>query len=114
MGSRATRTRQTKTTMNEDPLLDIGIIELLTRGPIGAPRRWAATLVLRMLEQRTGFGYRAEHRLAGEGRAKAALEVLRQALAALGPAEQQLMLRTVPKVRKASVTSSDEAHTRGS
>jgi len=81
--------------MNEDPLLDIEIIELLTRGPIGARRRWAATLVLRMLEQSTGIGYRAEHRLAGEGRAKAALEVLRQALAALGPAEQQLMLRTV-------------------
>jgi hypothetical protein len=90
-----TRTRQTKTTMNEDPLPNMGIIELLTRGPIGARRRWAATLVLRMLEQRAGLGYRTGHRLAGEDQARAALEVLRQALAALGPAEQQLMLRVV-------------------
>lgn len=80
-------------TKTRDPLLDMRLIELLTRGPVGARRRWAATLVLRMLEQRGGFGYRAENRLVGEDHAEAALGVLRTALASLRRAEQQLMLR---------------------
>ncbi|MCP5519915.1 MAG: hypothetical protein H7A46_00035 [Verrucomicrobiales bacterium] len=80
-------------TKTRNRLQDVGFIELLTRDPIPPRRLWAATLLLRMLEQHSSFGYRTHDRLAGEDHAEAAIRSLRTALAALRPNEQPLMLR---------------------
>ncbi len=83
----------------DDRLRYAELVELLTEGPVGLRREYAAILVLRMLETRDGCHYRPDDRLAGESNAQAALASLRTALAALSPPEQGLMLRamlTVP------------------
>ncbi len=81
--------------MNDDRLRYTELVELLTEGPVGARRDWAATLVLRMLETRGGCHYRPDDRLGGEANAQAALASLRMALATLSPPEQGLMLRAM-------------------
>ena len=81
--------------MNDDRLRYAELVELLTEGPVGVRRDWAATLVLRMLETRGGCHYRHDDRLGGEANAQAALASLRIALAALSPPEQGLMLRAM-------------------
>jgi len=77
----------------DDQLRYTELVELLSQGPVGARRDWAATVVLRMLEMRGGCHYRPDVRLGGEAIATAALHSLRMALAALAPPEQGLMLR---------------------
>ena len=79
--------------VNEDSWQDDALVEMLTDGPIGSLRGWAATLVLRMLETTGGFRYRTDCRLGGAAHAQAALASLRAAMAVLYPAEQGLLVR---------------------
>ena len=74
--------------VNDHQLQDAALVEMLTDGPIGIPRRWATALVLRMLETTGGYRYRADTRLGGAANAQAALASLRAAMAVLSQAEQ--------------------------
>jgi hypothetical protein len=89
----ASRAHLTMPPMNDDRLRYAQLVELLTEGPVGVRRDWAAIVVLRMLETRGGCHYRPDDRLGGEAKAQAALASLRMALAALSPPEQGFMLR---------------------
>jgi hypothetical protein len=91
----AARAHLTMPPMNDDRLRYAELVELLTEGPVGVRRDWAALLVLRMLETRGGCHYRPDDRLGGEAKARAALASLRMALAALSSPEQELMLRAM-------------------
>lgn len=82
-------------TMNHDQLQYAGLLELLIGGPVGGHRRWAAFLVLRMLETRAVCHYREESRLGGWVHAQSAIASLRAAARVLSESEQGLFLRTV-------------------
>jgi len=81
--------------MNNDGLEYADLLELLTNGPVGGGRRWAAWLVLRMLETKGGCRYRNEGRLRGTEHARTAVASLRTAVRALSVAEQGLLLRAI-------------------
>ncbi len=81
--------------MNTDKLEYADLPELLINGPVGEHRRWAAFLVLRMLETRGGCRYRDDDRLGGAAHAHTAIGSLRAAVRALSAAEQGLLLRAI-------------------
>lgn len=81
--------------MNNDRLEYADLLELLTNGPSGGRRHWAAWLVLRMLETKGGCRYRHEGRLRGTEHARTAIASLRAAARALSAAEQGLLLRAI-------------------
>jgi hypothetical protein len=81
-------------TINDDRLRYADLLEFLTNGPVGERRRWAAMLVLRMLEATRSCRYRSEDRLGGVTHAQAALASLQAAMAVLSRSEQGLLLRT--------------------
>ncbi len=81
--------------MNDDQLQYAEIVDLLSNGPTGERRYWAAMVVLRMLETRLGCRYRHGERLGGEANARAAIASLRAALAVLCHPEQGLLLRAI-------------------
>ncbi|HNU98980.1 MAG: hypothetical protein KA191_12215 [Verrucomicrobia bacterium] len=81
--------------MNNDKLEYADLLELLINGPVGGPRRWAAWLVLRMLETKGNCCYRSDDHLRGTERAQAAIASLRAAARALSVAEQGLLLRAI-------------------
>jgi hypothetical protein len=81
--------------MNKDKLQYADLLELLIDGPVGEHRRWAAFLVLRMLETRGVCPYRDESRLGGLEHAQTAIASLRAAVRVLSESERGLLLRTV-------------------
>jgi hypothetical protein len=81
--------------MNDDRLQYGEIVDLLTDGPTGERRYWAAMVVLRMLETKVGCRYRGDNRLCGAAKVEAAIGSLRAAIAALSQAERGLLLRTI-------------------
>ncbi len=81
--------------MNNDKLEYADPLELLINGPVGGRRRWAAWLVLRMLETKGNCRYRGDDRLRGTEHAQTAIASLRAAVRALSPAEQGLLLRVI-------------------
>lgn len=81
--------------MNDNRLEYADLLELLTNGPVGGRRRWAALLVLRMLETKGGCHYRGDGRLGGVAHAHTAIASLRAAVRVLSESEQGLLLRTI-------------------
>lgn len=81
--------------MNKDTLQYADLLELLIDGPVGGHRRWAAFLILRMLETRAVCSYRDEGRLRGLEHPQTAIASLRAAARVLSESEQGLLLRTV-------------------
>ncbi|HOX04224.1 MAG TPA: hypothetical protein P5555_18355 [Candidatus Paceibacterota bacterium] len=81
--------------MNNDRLKYADLVELLINGPVGGRRRWAAVLVLRMLETRGACGYRSDGRLGGAVHAQIAMASLQAGARVLSASEQGLLLRTI-------------------
>jgi len=81
--------------MTNDKLEYTDLLELLINGPVGGRRRWAACLVLRMLETKGKCHYRGDDRLDGAAHGQTAIASLRAAVRVLSAAEQGLLLRAI-------------------